>query len=222
MLRSMLVIIRRELLIAFRRQADILNPLWFFIIVITLFPLSIGPEPNLLARIAAGIIWVAALLAALLALERLFRDDFQDGTLEQMMLLPLPLPLAVIGKVMAHWLLTGLPLILISPLLAVLLSLDLSTWLAVVLTLLIGTPTLSFIGAIGVALTVGLRKGGVLLSLLILPLYIPVLIFATAAIDAASLGMPYNGQLAILAAMLVGSVTLTPFAVSAALRVSVN
>ncbi len=222
MLRSMLVIIRRELLIAFRRQADILNPLWFFIIVITLFPLSIGPEPNLLARIAAGIIWVAALLAALLALERLFRDDFQDGTLEQMMLLPLPLPLAVIGKVMAHWLLTGLPLILISPLLAVLLSLDLSTWLAVVLTLVIGTPTLSFIGAIGVALTVGLRKGGVLLSLLILPLYIPVLIFATAAIDAASLGMPYNGQLAILAAMLVGSVTLTPFAVSAALRVSVN
>ncbi|MDV7103194.1 heme exporter protein CcmB [Vibrio sp. TH_r3] len=222
MFRSMLMIIRRELLIAFRRQADILNPLWFFIIVITLFPLSIGPEPALLARIAAGIIWVAALLSALLSLERLFRDDFQDGSLEQMMLMPVPLPLVVISKVIAHWLLTGLPLILISPLLAVLLSLDYFTWQTVVLTLLVGTPTLSFIGAIGVALTVGLQKGGVLLSLLILPLYIPVLIFATSAIDAASLGMPFNGQLALMAAMLAGSITLTPFAISAALRVSVN
>lgn len=215
-------IIRRELLIAFRRQADIFNPLWFFIIVITLFPLSIGPEPNLLARIAAGIVWVAALLSALLSLERLFRDDFQDGALEQMMLMPVPLPVVVISKVIAHWLLTGLPLIIISPLLSVLLSLDFNTWLGVVLTLLIGTPTLSFIGAIGVALTVGLQKGGVLLSLLVLPLYIPILIFATSAIDAASLGMAYNGQLAILGAMLMGAMTLTPFAISAALRVSVN
>lgn len=215
-------IIRRELLIAFRRQADIFNPLWFFIIVITLFPLSIGPEPNLLARIAAGIVWVAALLSALLSLERLFRDDFQDGALEQMMLMPVPLPVVVISKVIAHWLLTGLPLIIISPLLSVLLSLDFNSWLGVVLTLLIGTPTLSFIGAIGVALTVGLQKGGVLLSLLVLPLYIPILIFATSAIDAASLGMAYNGQLAVLAAMLMGSMTLTPFAISAALRVSVN
>ena len=222
MIQSMLMIIRRELLIAFRRQADVLSPLCFFIIVIPLFPLSIGPEPNLLARIAAGIVWVAALLSALLSLERLFRDDFQDGSLEQMMLMPLPLQLVVIAKVIAHWLLTGLPLIIISPLLAVLLSLDFNTWLTVVLTLLVGTPTLSFIGAIGVALTVGLQKGGVLLSLLVLPLYIPILIFATSAIDAASLGVPYNGQLAIMAAMLVGSVTLTPFAISAALRVSVN
>ncbi|EGR0265437.1 heme exporter protein CcmB [Vibrio alginolyticus] len=222
MISSMTTIIRRELLIAFRRQADILNPLWFFIIVITLFPLSIGPEPNLLARIAAGIVWVAALLSALLSLERLFRDDFQDGALEQMMLMPTPLQLVVVSKVIAHWLLTGLPLILISPLLAVLLSLDFNTWLSVVLTLMIGTPTLSFIGAIGVALTVGLQKGGVLLSLLILPLYIPILIFATSAIDAAALGMAYNGQLAILGAMLMGAMTLTPFAISAALRVSVN
>ena len=215
-------IVRRELLIAFRRQADVFNPLWFFIIVITLFPLSIGPEPNLLARIAAGIVWVAALLSALLSLERLFRDDFQDGSLEQMMLMPVPLPIVVISKVIAHWLLTGLPLILISPLLAILLSLDFNTWLSVVLTLLVGTPTLSFIGAIGVALTVGLQKGGVLLSLLVLPLYIPILIFATSAIDAASLGVAYNGQLAILGAMLMGAFTLTPFAISAALRVSVN
>jgi len=176
----------------------------------------------LLARIAAGIVWVAALLSALLSLERLFRDDYQDGALEQMMLMPIPLQLVVISKVIAHWLLTGLPLILISPLLAILLSLDFNTWLSVVLTLAIGTPTLSFIGAIGVALTVGLQKGGVLLSLLILPLYIPILIFATSAIDAAALGMSYNGQLAILGAMLMGAMTLTPFAISAALRVSVN
>ncbi|KOO05223.1 heme exporter protein CcmB [Vibrio nereis] len=222
MLGTMNSIVRRELLIAFRRQADVFNPLWFFIIVITLFPLSIGPEPNLLARIAAGIVWVAALLSALLSLERLFRDDFQDGSLEQMMLMPVPLPIVVISKVIAHWLLTGLPLIVISPLLAVLLSLDFNTWLSVVLTLLVGTPTLSFIGAIGVALTVGLQKGGVLLSLLVLPLYIPILIFATSAIDAASLGVAYNGQLAILGAMLMGAFTLTPFAISAALRVSVN
>jgi len=222
MLSTMTMIIRREILIAFRRQADIFNPLWFFIIVITLFPLSIGPEPGLLERIAPGIVWVAALLAALLSLERLFRDDFQDGALEQMMIMPIPLPVVALSKVIAHWLLTGVPLILISPLLAILLSLDMNTWLAVVATLLLGTPTLSFIGAIGVALTVGLQKGGVLLSLLVLPLYIPILIFATSAIDAAALDMAYNGQLAILAAMFVGAMTLTPFAISAALRVSVN
>lgn len=215
-------VIRRELLIAFRRQADVFNPLWFFIIVITLFPLGIGPEPNLLARIAPGIVWVAALLAALLSMERLFRDDFIDGSLEQMLLMPTPLPVLAFAKMLAHWLLTGVPLLLISPLLAILLSLDWATWKAVVLTLLIGTPTLSFLGAIGVALTVGLRKGGVLLSLLILPLYIPVLIFATSAINAASLGMPYNGQLALMGAMLVGSATLSPFAVAASLRISVQ
>lgn len=222
MLGAIFQIIRRELLIAFRRQADVFNPLWFFIIVITLFPLGVGPEPNLLARIAPGIVWVAALLAALLSLERLFRDDFVDGSLEQMLLMPTPLPVLAFAKMVAHWLLTGVPLLLISPLLAILLSLDWATWKAVVLTLLIGTPTLSFLGAIGVALTVGLRKGGVLLSLLILPLYIPVLIFATSAIDAASLGMPFNGQLALMGAMLVGAATLAPFAVSASLRISVN
>ncbi|MEZ8095366.1 heme exporter protein CcmB [Photobacterium swingsii] len=222
MLNAISQVIRRELLIAFRRQADVFNPLWFFIIVITLFPLGIGPEPNLLARIAPGIVWVAALLAALLSLERLFRDDYADGSLEQMMLMATPLPVLALAKMLAHWLLTGVPLLIISPLLAILLSLDWATWKAVVLTLLIGTPTLSFLGAIGVALTVGLRKGGVLLSLLILPLYIPVLIFATSAIDAASLGMPYNGQLALMGAMLVASATLSPFAVAASLRISVN
>ncbi|QHB31973.1 heme exporter protein CcmB [Yersinia canariae] len=215
-------VLRRELKIAFRKGAEIVNPLWFFLIVITLFPLGIGPEPQLLARIAPGIIWVAALLASLLSLERLFRDDFHDGSLEQLLLLPSPLALTVLGKVCAHWVVTGLPLLILSPLVALLLSLDSNTAIAMALTLLLGTPTLSFIGAIGVALTVGLRKGGVLLSLLVLPLYIPVLIFATAAIDAASMALPIDGYLAILGAMLAGSATLTPFATAAALRVSVH
>ena len=215
-------VVRRELVSALRRRADILNPLWFFVIVITLFPLGVGPEPALLARIAPGIVWVAALLASLLALERLFRDDFIDGTLEQMMLMPCPLGVVVLAKVLAHWLLTGLPLLLLSPLVAVLLSMDMNGFQGMFWTLLLGTPILSLLGAIGVALTVGIGKGGVLLSLLTLPLYIPVLIFATSAIETAGLGLPYSGQLAILGAMLAGSVTLAPFAIAAALRVSVN
>ncbi|WP_208321698.1 heme exporter protein CcmB [Oceanimonas baumannii] len=215
-------VVRRELVSALRRRADILNPLWFFVIVITLFPLGVGPEPALLARIAPGIVWVAALLASLLALERLFRDDYIDGTLEQMMLMPCPLGVVVLAKVLAHWLLTGLPLLLLSPLVAVLLSMDMNGFLGMFWTLLLGTPILSLLGAIGVALTVGIGKGGVLLSLLTLPLYIPVLIFATSAIETAGLGLPYSGQLAILGAMLAGSVTLAPFAIAAALRVSVN
>lgn len=215
-------VVRRELVSALRRRADILNPLWFFVIVITLFPLGVGPEPALLARIAPGIVWVAALLSSLLALERLFRDDYIDGTLEQLMLMPCPLGVLVLAKVLAHWLLTGLPLLLLSPLVAVLLSLDMAGFWGMFWTLLLGTPILSLLGAIGVALTVGIGKGGVLLSLLTLPLYIPVLIFATSAIEAATLSVPYNGQLAILGAMLAGSVTLAPFAIAAALRVSVN
>ncbi|MCP1440242.1 heme exporter protein B [Erwinia persicina] len=215
-------IIMRELRVAFRSGAEVVNPLWFFLIVITLFPLGIGPEPQLLARIAPGIVWVAALLSSLLALERLFRDDFIDGSLEQLLLLPTPLPITVLGKVIAHWLVTGLPLLLLSPLVALLLSLDFATWRAMALSLLLGTPTLSFLGAIGVGLTVGLRRGGVLLSLLVLPLAVPVLIFASAAIDAAGMGLAINGQLAILGAMLVASATLAPFATAAALRVSVH
>ncbi len=207
-------LIQRELRIACRRGAEVVNPLWFFLIVITLFPLGIGPDPQQLARIAPGIVWVAALLSSLLALERLFRDDFNDGTLEQLLLSPTPLPVMVLGKVIAHWLVTGLPLILLSPLAALLLSLDI--WRAVALTLLLGTPTLSFLGAIGVGLTVGLRRGGVLLSLLVLPLAIPVLIFASAAIDAA------GRYLALLGAMLVASATLAPFATAAALRITLH
>ncbi|TEW56723.1 heme exporter protein CcmB [Psychromonas sp. RZ22] len=215
-------IVRKELLGAFRQQSDILNPIWFFVIVVTLFPLGIGTDPVLLARIAPGIIWVAALLAALLSFERLFKDDFIDGSLEQMMLAPYPLAWLVSAKVFAHWLLTGLPILLVSPLLAIFLSLEANTFWALFLTLLIGTPILSLLGAIGVALTIGLRKGGVLLSLIMLPLSIPILIFSTMAIDAAAYGQSYIGMLALLGAMLVGAITLAPFAIAASLRVSVS
>ncbi|EQC2934912.1 heme exporter protein CcmB, partial [Salmonella bongori] len=215
-------IFRLELRVAFRHRAEIANPLWFFLIVITLFPLSVGPEPQLLARIAPGIIQVAALLASLLALERLFRDDLQDGSLEQLMLLPLPLPAVVLAKVLAHWVVAGLPLILLSPLVALLLGMDTGGWKMMALTLLLGTPTLSFLGAPGAGLTVGLKRGGVLLSVLVLPLAIPVLIFATAAMEAASMHLPADGYLAVLGALLAGSATLSPFATAAALRVSVQ
>ena len=217
-----LEIIKRELQIAMRKNAEILNPLWFFLLVITLFPLVIGPEPKLLSRIAPGIAWVAALLSALLSFERLFRHDFIDGSLDQLMLTAQPLPMTALAKVFAHWLLTGLPLILLSPIAALLLSLEVNIWWALVLTLLLGTPVLSCIGAIGVALTVGLRKGGVLLSLLVVPLFIPVLIFASSVLEAAGLNVPYGGQLAILGAMMVGAVTLSPFAIAAALRISLD
>lgn len=215
-------IIKRELRIAMRKQAEIFNPLWFFLIVITLFPLVIGPEPKLLAKIAGGIVWVAALLSALLSFERLFKDDFSDGSLEQLMLTAQPLALTALAKVLAHWLLTGLPLILLSPVAALLLSMESHIWLALVLTLFIGTPVLSCLGAIGVALTVGLRKGGTLLSLLVVPLFIPVLIFSASVLDAATLELPYQGQLAILGAMLAAAITLSPFAIAAALRISID
>ncbi|HDL4136147.1 TPA: heme exporter protein CcmB, partial [Mannheimia haemolytica] len=198
----LLTIIQRELTIAFRKPSEILNPLWFFLMVITVFPILMGPNPELLGKIAGGIAWVAALLSALLSFERLFRDDYLDGSLEQLMLLPLALPQVALAKVIAHWLLTGLPLILLSPIAAILLSLETHVWWALVLTLLLGTPILSCLGAIGVALTVGLRKGGTLLSLLILPLFLPVLIFAAAVLEAATLNMGYSGQLAIIGAIL--------------------
>lgn len=215
-------IIQRELTIAFRKPAEILNPLWFFLIVITLFPILVGPNPELLGKIAGGIAWVAAVLSALLSFERLFRDDYLDGSLEQLMLLPLGLPQVALAKVIAHWLLTGLPLILLSPITAILLSLEPHIWWALVLTLLLGTPILSCLGAIGVALTVGLRKGGTLLSLLILPLFLPVLIFAAAVLEAATLNLGYSGQLAIIGAILALTLTFSPFAIAGALRVSLQ
>ncbi|EAO6100082.1 heme exporter protein CcmB, partial [Salmonella enterica] len=166
------------------------------------------------------IIQVAALLASLLALERLFRDDLQDGSLEQLMLLPVPLPAVVLAKVLAHWAVTGLPLIMLSPLVALLLGMDVYGWKIMALTLLLGTPALGFLAAPGVGLTAGLRRGGVLLGILVLPLSVPVLIFAAAAMDAASMHLPADGYLAVLGALLAGSATLSPFATAAALRIS--
>ncbi|MEG9500206.1 heme exporter protein CcmB [Mannheimia bovis] len=218
----LLTIIQRELTIAFRKPSEILNPLWFFLMVITVFPILMGPNPELLGKIAGGIAWVAALLSALLSFERLFRDDYLDGSLEQLMLLPLGLPQVALAKVIAHWILTGLPLILLSPIAAILLSLETHVWWALVMTLLLGTPILSCLGAIGVALTVGLRKGGTLLSLLILPLFLPVLIFAAAVLEAATLNMGYSGQLAIIGAILAVTLTFSPFAIAGALRISLN
>ncbi|MPW28766.1 heme exporter protein CcmB [Agarivorans sp. B2Z047] len=215
-------VVKRELLAAFRQKSDVLNPLWFILIVITLFPIAVGPEPLLLAKIAPGILWVAALLSSLLSLERLFRDDFADGSLEQMLMSGSSLALIALAKIVAHWLITGVPILLLSPLLAVLLSLEWQSFQATFYTLVLGTPVLSLIGSVGVALTVGLRKGGVLLSLLVLPLYIPVLIFATSAIEAASLSLPYAGHLAIMGAISLLALTLAPFATAAALKVSIN
>lgn len=210
-----------ELRLAWRRGADILNPLWFFLIVITLFPFGIGPEPGLLARIAPGVVWVAALLASLLVMDRLFREDLLDGSLEQLLLLPTPLAGVVMAKVAAHWVMTGLPLLLVSPVAALLMGMNVHSAGILFLTLLLGTPTLSFLGAVGAALTVGLKRGGVLLSLLVLPLSVPILIFASSAAEAAAAGLPVDGYLAVLGAFLAASATLSPFATAAALRLSV-
>ena len=215
-------IFKRDLLIAFRRRSEIIHPLIFFVMVVSLFPLAIGDDKILLAKIAPAIIWVTALLATMLSLDNLFRSDFEDGSLEQMVLLKTPLSVLVTAKVTAHWVITGLPLILITPLLAVLLYLPGDTISMLMFTLLLGTPTLSLIGAVGIALTVGLRQGGVILSLLILPLYIPVLIFATLALQNVGQGFSAEAQLAMMLAILVLAITLAPFAIAAALKVSLN
>ncbi len=190
--------------------------------VATLFPLGVSPEPTLLAILAPGVVWVAALLATLLAMDSLFRSDFEDGSLEQILLSPQPLFVVVLGKVLAHWMMTGLPLTLMAPLLGVMLFLPAEGMQGLMLSLLIGTPTLSLVGAIGAALTVALRKGGVLISLLVLPLYIPVLIFGTAAVEAALTGLPVGGHLALLGALLALGLALAPLAIAAALRISVS
>jgi heme exporter protein B len=216
------LLLKRDLILAYRHRAELANPLLFFLIVISLFPLGISPESKVLQGIAPGIIWVAALLAAMLSLDSLFRSDFEDGTLEQLALSAHSLSLLILAKVLAHWLVTGLPLIIIAPFLAVLLFLPESAIFTLIITLALGTPVLSLIGAIGVALTVGLRSGGVLLSLLVLPLYIPVLIFATGAVHEAVRGFPVTGYFYLLGALLTLSVTLAPFATAAALRVSLS
>lgn len=214
--------LKRDLKLALRQRVDVVNPLFFYVLVIVLFPIGIGPEPNLLQRVAPGVIWIAALLSTLLGVEKLFKEDYDDGTLEQLVLSPVPLPVIVMAKISAHWCISGLPIILISPLLAAFLNVNFDGLVAVVATLLIATPLLSVVAAIGAALTVGLQKGGVLISLLVLPLNIPILIFATSAVDNAIAGAGYTGQLAVLAAMLVFALMLGPFAVSSSLKVSVS
>jgi len=222
MLDAWIQVFKRDLLIAFRRRSEIVHPLIFFVMVVSLFPLAIGDDKVLLQKIAPAIIWVTALLATMLSLDNLFRSDFEDGSLEQMTLLKTPLSFLVTAKITAHWFITGLPLLLITPLLAVLLYLPSETISMLLLTLLLGTPTLSLIGAVGIALTVGLRQGGVILSLLILPLYIPVLIFATLALQNIEQGFSAEAQLAMMLAILVLAITLSPFAIAAALKVSLN
>jgi len=217
-----IAIMRRDLRVAMRQRSDLLNPILFLLVVITLFPLGVGPGPDVLSRIAPGVIWVSAILSALLGLERIFRDDFRDGALEQMLLLPVAVEWSVLAKITVHWLLTALPLLVLAPLFALLLNLTPSAWGTLWVTLLLGTPVISCVGAIGVALTVSLNKGGALLSLLLLPLLIPLLIFATAAVEAAATGLSPAGPLALMAAIMVLTVVLSPYAVHAALRVSVN
>ncbi len=214
------IIVARDLLLAMRRRSDVLTTLFFFIIVVSLFPLGIGPELDTLRLIAPGVFWVAALLASMLALEKLFFVDYQDGALEQMLLAPQPLSILVLGKVLAHWLVTGLPLVLLSPLLGLQYDLSTATIGVMMLTLLIGTPALSLIGAIGAALTLGIRGGGVLVSLLVLPLYIPVLIFGAGAVEAEVSGLGGAGHLSMLGAILLLSALAAPLATAAALRIS--
>lgn len=222
MLRILVGVIRRDLLLVFRRRADALTTVFFFVIVCTLFPLGLGPEPALLRTMAPGIVWVAALLASMLALGRLFALDYADGTLEQMAMSSEPLALIVIGKVIAHWLVSGFPLILVAPLLALQFDLPPESVWVLVQSLLIGTPILSLIGAIGAALTLGVRGGGVLLSLLILPLYIPVLIFGAGAVGAAASGLGSEAHLLLLGGLLAGAAALTPWATAVALQIALE
>ena len=219
---AFLTVLKRDLTLAFRTRSEMVNPLLFFIMVISLFPLAVSPDPEVLRSLAPGVIWVAALLATLLSLDSLFRSDFDDGALEQLLLSVHPISVLVLAKVLAHWLVTGIPLLLLAPLLAVLLHLPSESIPTLLATLALGGPVLSLVGSIGVALTVGLRRGGVLLSLLILPLYIPVLIFAANAVSNAAAGLQIAGQLYFLAALLALSLTLAPIATAAALRISLR
>jgi heme exporter protein B len=212
----------RDLLLAVRLRTDVLTIVFFFAIVVSLFPLGVGTEATLLRSLGPGVVWVAALLASMLALGRLFAADFADGTLEQLVLAGEPLPLLCLAKVFAHWVGTGLPLVLLSPLLGLEFGLDAAALSVLAASLLIGTPTLSLIGAIGAALTLGVRGGGALTALLVLPLYVPTLIFGAGAVIAAMQGIEFGGHLSVLGAMLFGAIALAPWAVSAAVRIALE
>lgn len=216
------VFLQRELTLLARQKSDWLNPVLFFIIVLTLFPLGVGPEPNMLRIMAPGIVWIAALLSVLLAAERLFKDDYRNGVVEQLVASQQALMPFVLAKITGNWLSTGLPLVLLSPMVALLFNMESAGLSAMALTLLLGTPVLSLLSVLGAAITVSADKGGILLALLILPLYIPLLIFASAAIEAASIGLGYQGQLAILLAIMLFALALVPMAVCSALKINVS
>ncbi|GAB1257365.1 heme exporter protein CcmB [Aurantivibrio plasticivorans] len=213
---------KRDALIAFRNRGELLNPLTFFLIAVAMIPLGVSPESSLLSLIAPGVIWVMALLATLLSVDGLFRADYEDGTLEQLSLTPHPLYLMVLAKVLLHWLITGLPLALLSPLLGMWLSLPAEGYMPLFLSLLLGTACLSLIGAIGAALTVTLRKGGILISLIIMPLYIPILVLGTGAVTYAIDGFPFMSLMSIMGAFLAFSIAFAPMVTASALRISLN
>lgn len=215
-------VLYRDLLIAFRRKTEILTIVFFFVIVISLFPLGVGADPLLLRKIAPGILFVAALLSTILGLQRMFETDYQDGSLEQMAIVPGSLIMMALGKVVVHWLTTGLPLILIAPILGLQFDLDSSSLLVMVYALLLGTPVLSAIGSIGAALTIGVRGGNIVLSLLVLPLYIPVLIFGAGAVYAHIAGLSIDGYISVLGALLVLGTFFAPFVTAAAIKVAME
>lgn len=215
-------VVKRDLLLAMRRKSDVLTTLFFFVIMASLFPLGVGPEPQMLKAIGPGVVWVAALLASMLSLGRLFAADYADGTLEQMLLSPESLALIVLGKTAVHWIASELPLVLMAPLLGLQFGMQGDALWVLLASLLLGTPVLSLVGAIGASLTLGLRGGGVLVSLLVLPLYIPVLIFGAGAVDASTSGLGVQGHFSILGALLVLALLATPMAAAAALRISLE
>jgi len=215
-------VVARDLLIAARRRSDVLTTFFFFVIVVSLFPLGVGPAPDTLRDIAPGVVWVAALLAAMLSLARMFGADYADGTLEQLVLTPQPLTLLVLSKVLAHWLTTGLPLVLMAPLMGLQFDLPGDALATMMVSLLIGTPALSLVGAVGAALTLGVRGGGALTAVLVLPLYVPVLVFGAGAVTASATGMGVAGHLSLLGAMSLAALVFAPWATAMALRISLE
>ena len=214
--------LKRDLIIAYKRKNDVVNPFMFFLIVATMFPIGISPDPERLGEIAAGVLWISALLASLLAMDNLFRADYEDGSLEQLLLSPHPLYFLVLAKNISHWLVSGLPVVLVSPLIAYMLNLPDAAYSIIFITLLIGTPVFSLLGSIGVALTVSLGSRGLILAVITLPMSVPVLIAGTLTVQETLNGASLGGYLAIMGAMLVGALTLAPLASAAALRISVN
>ena len=219
---AMFAIIARDLLLVMRRKSEVLTALFFFVVVTSLFPLGIGADPALLRTIAPGVIWVAALLSTLLGLHRMFAADYQDGTLEQLVLSPQPLVLLVAGKIIAHWLVCGLPLVILAPIIGIQFDLDVDSLYVLMASLLLGTPVLSLLGSIGAALTLGLRGGSVLMSLLILPLYVPVLIFGAGAVYANSVGLNISGHISLLSALLILALAFVPWVSAAAIKIAIE